>query len=73
MDPGEKEAALKNDPTRSTATGCSTTARRLEDELMKIEQAHAETIEQALEFALASPFPELSELRHDVYAYEVVE
>lgn len=39
-------------------------------ELSAIEQANADAIDEAAKYALASPYPELSELETDVYAME---
>lgn len=40
------------------------------DELGSIEQTNAAEIEEAVAFAIASPYPDLSELEKDVYATE---
>ena len=73
MDPGEKETRLKDDPYPFYRDFLLQGGHASEPELAAIEADHAEQIEAALQFALASPFPEADEVRRDVYEYEVVE
>ena len=73
MDPGEKAEHEKNDPYPFYRDWLIANGHASEDDLAAIEAAHAEEIEAALKFALDSPFPDAGEVRHDVYAYEVVE
>jgi pyruvate dehydrogenase E1 component alpha subunit len=73
MDPGEKAEHEKNDPYPKYRNWLLDNGHAVEGELVAIEAAHAKEIEAALKFALDSPFPETSEIRHDVYAYEVIE
>lgn len=68
MDKAQKQAAIAADPVpvfraRLIAEGIAT-----EDQLAAIEAEIETQIDEAVEFALASPFPELSELTTDVYA-----
>jgi len=68
MDKGEKAAAMANDPVpifraRLIADGIAT-----EEQLAAIEAEVESQIDEAVEFALASPFPGLEELTKDVYA-----
>ncbi|MEO5597300.1 MAG: thiamine pyrophosphate-dependent enzyme, partial [Novosphingobium sp.] len=68
MDKAQKQAAIAADPVpifraRLIAEGIAT-----EVELAAIEAEIEARIDAAVEFALASPFPELSELTTDVYA-----
>jgi len=73
MDPGEKQGWMEKDPVPAfrrwlIAEGCATEA-----ELDRMEQEIAAEIEEAMRFALSSPYPEVEELRRDVYEQEVVE
>jgi pyruvate dehydrogenase E1 component alpha subunit len=72
MAPGEKDAAMKNDPYPVFRTWLLSNGAT-EAELAKIEKDHGDAIEDALQFALASPVPDVSEMRRDVYAYELAE
>lgn len=68
MDKEQKKAAIEADPVpifraRLIAEGIAS-----EDELAAMEAAIEAEIDAAVEFALASPFPELDELIKDVYA-----
>ena len=44
-----------------------------EAELDAIDEKHKQAIDAAMQFALDSPFPDVAEVRRDVYEYEVVE
>lgn len=68
MDKGQKQAAMDADPVplfraRLIAEGIATEA-----ELVAIEAEIETRIDTAVEFALASAFPDLGELTRDVYA-----
>jgi pyruvate dehydrogenase E1 component alpha subunit len=72
MDKAQKRAAIEADPVpifraRLIAEGIAT-----ETELAGIEADIEARIDEAVEFALASPFPELDELTKDVYAEGVM-
>jgi pyruvate dehydrogenase E1 component alpha subunit len=73
MDPGEKAEHEKHDPYPIYRNWLIEQEHAVEGELLAIEVAHAKEIEAALKFALDSPFPDDSEIRHDVYAHEVIE
>ncbi len=73
MDPGEKAERQKEDPYPFYRGWLIDNGHASEEDLAGIEAGHAAEIEAALKFALDSPFPDASEVRHDVYAYEVVE
>lgn len=73
MDPGEKEAHLKNDPYPKFRDFLLENRHASADELAGIDASHATAIEAAIQFALASAIPETVEIARDVYAYEVVE
>lgn len=69
MAPGEKEAAMKNDPVplfraRLLEQGVA------ESELAALEAAIDKEIDDAVAFALDSPPPDVSELQRDVLAQE---
>src|SRR5512139_1052573 len=68
MDKAQKAAAIEADPVpifraRLIAEGLAT-----EDRLAAMEAEIERQIDEAVEFALASPFPDLGELTRDVYA-----
>lgn len=68
MDKAQKKAAMEADPVpifraRLIADGIAT-----EEQLAEIEATVETQIDEAVEFALASPFPDLAELTRDVYA-----
>jgi len=68
MDKAQKKAAVEADPVpifraRLIAEGIAT-----EEQLAAIEADIEKRIDDAVEFALASPFPEIDELTKDVYA-----
>ena len=68
MDKAQKQAAIAADPApafraRLIAEGIATEAQ-----LADMEAAIEREIDEAVEFALASPFPDLAELTSDVYA-----
>jgi pyruvate dehydrogenase E1 component alpha subunit len=73
MDAGEKQSWMEKDPVPAfrrwlIEEGCTTDA-----ELAEMEREIAADIEEAMRFALSSPYPEAEELRRDVYEQEVVE
>ncbi|SEB61083.1 thiamine pyrophosphate-dependent dehydrogenase E1 component subunit alpha [Pseudomonas marginalis] len=71
MDPGEKAAAMARDPVPALRAWLLQHGHASEEQLHGIEQSIELEINEALEFALTSPWPELSELRRDVYAQEI--
>ena len=73
MDEGEKELRAKDDPWPNFISFLTSKGYATQDQLSAIDAGHKETIEAALNFALESPFPDVSEIARDVYAYEVVE
>lgn len=68
MDPGEKQAWMAKDPVPIYRQWLIQNKHATEAELTAIERAIAREIDAALQFALASPFPETTELLLDVYA-----
>ena len=71
MRPGEREAKLQDDPYPKYRTWLIEGRYATEAELAAIEKAHAQAIEEALQFALKSPYPDASEVFRDVYAQEL--
>jgi pyruvate dehydrogenase E1 component alpha subunit len=73
MSPGEKAAAMARDPVvrlraRLVAAGIAS-----DGQLAEIESSIDRQIDEALRFALESPYPDARELRRDVYAEEIPE
>jgi pyruvate dehydrogenase E1 component alpha subunit len=68
MDKAEKAVAMAADPTRRFRALLIETGVATEEELAAIEADTARRIEQAVEYALASPWPEIDELQRDVFA-----
>jgi pyruvate dehydrogenase E1 component alpha subunit len=66
-----KKAAMERDPVplfraKLLASGVAT-----EEQLVQLEKKWLEEIEAAIQYALDSPFPDVSELKRDVYAEEL--
>jgi TPP-dependent pyruvate/acetoin dehydrogenase alpha subunit len=72
MDPAEKAVAMAADPTRRFRALLIETRVATEAQLAQIEEETQRRIEAAVDFALASPWPEPDELRRDVLATEVL-
>ncbi len=71
MDKGEKEGWMARDPVPRYRTWLLAQAHATEALLADMEAAIAREIEEAFTFAMASPFPDVAELRRDVYRDEV--
>lgn len=71
MDKAEKAAAMAKDPVPAYRQWLIEHGHASDGELAAIEQSHEQEIDAALEFALSSPYPDVAELRRDVYANEV--
>jgi len=71
MDPAEKAAAMEQDPVPAFRTWLIGNGHATEAELAGMESQIAAEIDEALEFALASDYPDAAELRKDVYAEEL--
>ncbi|RJG04498.1 thiamine pyrophosphate-dependent dehydrogenase E1 component subunit alpha [Noviherbaspirillum sedimenti] len=71
MDPAEKAAAIAKDPVPAYRAWLISNEHASEAEIDMIEKAIKQEIDEAVEFAMASPFPDVAELRRDVYAQEV--
>lgn len=72
MDPGEKEGWMAKDPLPAYRAWLIAEGHATEDQLAKMEQDIEAEIDEALEFTLASPFPDADEIRKDVYGGEAV-
>lgn len=71
MDKGEKDAWVAKDPVPLFRNWLIATGNASEDELATIEAAAESEIDEAVEFTLASPFPDVAELNRDIYKDEV--
>jgi len=67
----EFAAAVAADPLPRFRSWLISQGHADEARLAAIEQANAAAIEEAVQFALSSPFPDVSELKRDVYAMEL--
>jgi pyruvate dehydrogenase E1 component alpha subunit len=68
---GEKEAAMARDPVPAYRKWLIEQEHATEASLTKLEEAIDTEISAAVEFALSSPVPDISELRRDVFAQEM--
>jgi acetoin:2,6-dichlorophenolindophenol oxidoreductase subunit alpha len=66
-----KKQAMERDPVPLFRAKLISAGIATEAELTQIEQRHDQEIEAAIQFALDSPFPDIAELRRDVYAEEL--
>jgi acetoin:2,6-dichlorophenolindophenol oxidoreductase subunit alpha len=71
IDPAELKAAMEKDPTALFRAKLLETSVATETQLAALEDETEKRVSEAIEFALASPFPDVQELRRDVYAREV--
>jgi pyruvate dehydrogenase E1 component alpha subunit len=71
MDKAEKAAAMANDPVPRFRQWLIDNQHSTEADLAAMEAAIEKEIDEAVEFAKASPFPDVAELRRDVFATEV--
>lgn len=67
----EMDAALAADPMPAYRAWLITQGHASESELSAIEAKNRDDFEDAVQFGLSSPYPDVSELRLDVYAEEV--
>lgn len=72
MAKGEKEAAMARDPVPRFRAWLMEQGHASEADLERMERAIEKDIDEAVEFALSSPTPELDELNRDVFAAEQV-
>lgn len=68
MAPGELAARMNEDPYPRFRQWLVSARHASEDELTAIEEAYSREIDEAVAFAIESPFPEESEIFRDVYA-----
>ena len=71
MDKARKAEALANDPVPRFRAKLIETGVASEDLLAAMEAEIETQIDEAVEFALASPFPGAEELERDVFAEEI--
>ena len=71
MDKAQKKAAIAADPVPAFRTTLIEQGAATEEQLAGIETEIEKALDAAVEFALASPFPELNELMTDVYGEAV--
>ena len=71
MDKGERAERMAEDPYPRFRSWLIDQGHSSEADLASIEAAYVVEIDEALKFALASPFPDASEIYRDVYQEEV--
>jgi pyruvate dehydrogenase E1 component alpha subunit len=71
MDKGEKDRWVQEDPVPKFRRWLVAEGHASDADLSAIEAVIEKEIDEAVEFALASPFPEAVEIRRDVYEGEV--
>ncbi len=71
MDKGEKEAWMAKDPVPRYRAWLLAQAHATEAQLVDLEAAIGKEIEEAYKFAMKSPYPDIAELRRDVFREEV--
>lgn len=71
MGAGEKAYAMSKDPVPLFRAWLIAQDHASEESLAAIEADFEKEIDEAVEFALSSPYPEVDELNQDVYASEV--
>jgi pyruvate dehydrogenase E1 component alpha subunit len=71
MDKAEKAAAMAKDPTKLFRAKLIETKVATEEQLAEMEKKIDAEINEAVEFAFNSPYPDVAEIRRDVYAQEI--
>ena len=71
MDKAQKKAAIAADPVPAFRTTLIEQGAATEEQLAGMEAEIEKALDAAVEFALASPFPDLDELMSDVYGEAV--
>jgi TPP-dependent pyruvate/acetoin dehydrogenase alpha subunit len=71
MDKGEKQAWMEKDPMPRFRAWLIANGQASEDELKSIEVEIEKEIDEAVDFAMNSAFPDVAELRRDVFREEV--
>jgi acetoin:2,6-dichlorophenolindophenol oxidoreductase subunit alpha len=72
MDKAEKATAMERDPVPALRARLIADELASEAELVEMEAAITQQIDAAVEFALSSPVPDVTELKTDVFAEEVL-
>jgi pyruvate dehydrogenase E1 component alpha subunit len=73
MDKEQKQAAIKADPVPRYRAKLLAEGLAGEAELVEMEAEIEKELDVAVEFALASPLPDMGEMRRDVYSKELAE
>ena len=71
MDKARKEEAMANDPVPRFRAQLIESGIATEELLAEMEAAIEKDIDEAVEFALASDFPGVEELKRDIFAEEM--
>ncbi|MNQ81634.1 Acetoin:2,6-dichlorophenolindophenol oxidoreductase subunit alpha [compost metagenome] len=71
MDKGEKDAWIAKDPVPLFRDWLIATGLASEEQLSAMEAAIEREIDEAVEFTLNSPYPDVAELQRDIYKDEV--
>jgi len=71
MDKDRKKAAMAADPLPRFRAKLVADGHSTEAELAAMEETIDQDVEAAIQFALASPFPDIAEIRRDIYEHEV--
>jgi pyruvate dehydrogenase E1 component alpha subunit len=71
MDAGEKDAWMKKDPVPAFREWLVAQGYASTEELDQTEKEIEREIDEALEFAMNSPYPDVAEIRRDVFEHEV--
>jgi TPP-dependent pyruvate/acetoin dehydrogenase alpha subunit len=71
MEPGEMDAWKARDPVPLLRSWLIEHKHASEGELAAMEAAISQEIDEAIEFTFASPYPDVAELRRDVYEQEL--
>jgi acetoin:2,6-dichlorophenolindophenol oxidoreductase subunit alpha len=71
MREGEKAAAMEKDPLPAFRAKLIATGVASEAELEALQAKIEAEVQDAIDFAFESPFPDLAELRRDVFAEEI--
>ena len=71
MDDGEKKAAMEKDPVPRFRQWLIDNGHSSDADLTAMETAIGAEIDAAIEAAIAAPFPDVAELRKDVFADEI--
>ena len=71
MQEGELEAAVKNDPVPALRETILGKAHASEEELYQLESENLAKLDEAIDFAYSSDYPDVDEIRFDVFEKEV--